>query len=164
MRFDESDLGAEDAQEIRELARQVNDLMPQVAVKLIHFVKDFSSSDITIAQAFLLRNLAEHGACTASTIGDFMGITSGPVTSLTKRLMAKGLLKRQQDEEDGRVYWFSLTPEGHDLVAQFSEYRQAQWAYLLSQLGVERSRDVVLLLEDAKTILSQMEGGRDSQV
>lgn len=121
-----------------ELAAQLDEILPAITSKFLHFIRAVPGTDITRVQEFLIRHLQVHGPCTASMIGSMLGITSGPVTSLTKRLIDKGLMKRAKDTSDGRVHWFSLTPEGEALAKQLAAYRQTEWKRLVEVLGTER--------------------------
>ncbi|QQE81023.1 MarR family winged helix-turn-helix transcriptional regulator [Alicyclobacillus sp. SO9] len=118
-----------------ELAAQLDDILPTVASRLLHFIRVVPGTEITRVQEFLLRHLHAQGPCTASTIGSMLGITSGPVTSLTKRLIEKGLIARYNDTEDGRIHWFRLTPSGVELVQQVASYRRTEWKRLVEKLG-----------------------------
>ncbi|OFW76884.1 MAG: hypothetical protein A2201_13820 [Alicyclobacillus sp. RIFOXYA1_FULL_53_8] len=140
-----------------ELAARVNELLPILATKLLHFVKDFPEPDITVPQAFLLNNLRRRGPSTASAIGEILRVTSGPVTSLTKRLIAKGLVSRHRDENDGRVVWFSLTEEGVRLAEELDRHSLKRWALVMDLLGLERSEEALVLLEDTIRVLNQFE-------
>ncbi len=51
-----------------ELATQVNDLLPTMTVKLLHFLRKVPETEITLIQRFLLRHLQVHGPCMASTL------------------------------------------------------------------------------------------------
>jgi len=132
-----------------ELAAQFDDLFPTMASRFLHFIDSMPGTDITRVQEFLLRHLYAQGPCTASTIGAMLGITSGPVTGLTKRLIDKGLVERRRDLEDGRVYWFSLTSVGIDFVQRVSRYRQAEWKRLIETIGVERASEGLYLMKES---------------
>lgn len=140
-----------------EIVARVNELLPVAATKLLHFVKDFPEPDITVPQAFLLNNLWRHGPSTASAIGEILRVTSGPVTSLTKRLIARGLVSRHRDENDGRVVWFSLTEEGVRLAEELNQHSLTRWAQVMGLLGLERSEKALALLEDTIRVLNQFE-------
>ena len=142
-------------EKLNELAVRVNDLLPLLATKLIHFVKDFPEPDITVAQAFLLNHLRRRGPSTASGIGEMMGVTSGPVTSLTKRLIARGLLHRYRDEVDGRVVWFALTEEGERLADELDKHSTKRWTLVMEHLGLVRAEETIALLEDTIRVLSE---------
>lgn len=140
---------------VHTLALRVNELLPILATKLIHFVRDFPEPDITVPQAMLLNHLLRRGPNTASAIGEMLGITSGPVTSLTKRLIAKGLMDRQQDRNDARVVWFSLTEEGKALALLLDEHSTKRWALLMNELGEQRAEESLQLIEDVLRALDE---------
>lgn len=86
-----------------------------------------------------------------------MGVTSGPVTSLTKRLITKGLVSRHRDANDGRVVWFSLTEEGVRLAEELDNHSAKRWALVMDRLGLERAEQALALLEDTIGVLSQFD-------
>jgi DNA-binding MarR family transcriptional regulator len=143
-------------QRLDELTAQVSDLLPLLATKLIRFVKDLPDKDLTIAQAFLLHNLRAHGPSTASEISDMMCVTSGPVTNLTKRLIARGFVERHQDDTDKRVMWFSLTQEGEQLAQSLAAYSHSRWRLIGEELGVEKVSSAVDLMREAIQILNRI--------
>jgi DNA-binding MarR family transcriptional regulator len=141
---------------LQKYAEQVDELLPQLAVKLIRFVKDIPDCDITIAQAFLLHNLKVRGACTASAIGEMMEVTSGPVTSITQRLIKRGLVHRRQDESDRRVVWFTLTPEGEEVLKSIRAHSTRKWAMVLEQFGPETTEATIALMARTIRILNDL--------
>lgn len=90
---------------------------------------------ITIPQAHLMRQLRRRGECTAATVGEVLGITSGPVTSITRRLEQHGLIRRRRDADDRRVVWFSLTAEGDALLDRFIADSTQFWEVVFTDLG-----------------------------
>lgn len=138
-----------------ELAAEVSDLLPKLAVKMIRFMRDMPDPDLSIAQAFLLQNLRAHGPARAAEIGEMMGVTSGPVTNLTKRLMSRGLVERRRDEHDKRVMWFQLTPAGEQLASRLELYRFERLRLLGSELGVDKVQPAVEFMRETIRILSQ---------
>lgn len=45
-------------------------------------------------------------------LGEVAFITSGTITYTVTKLVEKGYVRKQQDEEDKRVYWVELTEKG----------------------------------------------------
>jgi len=142
---------------VAELAARVGNLLPQLASKLLHFVKDFPVPDVTVAQAFLMHHLWHHGPCTASTLGELLGVTSGPVTSLTKRLIGRGLVTRRPDAHDGRVVWFSLTADGVELAHRLSQHSEGQWGVVIAKLGRHKALATLAIMEDTIRVLNELE-------
>ncbi|MCL6598667.1 MAG: MarR family transcriptional regulator [Alicyclobacillus macrosporangiidus] len=142
------------------LAEQVDRVLPVLAVKLVRFVKDFPVPDVTLTQAFLLHHLRHHGPCTASMIADLLGITSGPVTSVTKRLIQRGLLHRRPDEKDGRVVWFSLTEAGEALADTLSKHSTERWAAVIREVGEERARTALEIMGNTIRVLDGLQSAQ----
>lgn len=147
--------GRTDAERIHDLATQVDNLMPDLAVRLLNFVRDFPDKDVTVAQAFLIHRLYQ-GPYTASAIGEMLGITSGPVTSLTKRLVEKGIIERTRDEVDGRVVWFSLTGPGRQLAERLSHHSIARWSLVIAELGSDKAARIIEVMRETMTIVQQL--------
>ena len=141
--------------DVEELAGQVSALLPQLAIRLVRFVRDLPEN-VTVAQAFLLHHLRGHGACTAAEVGEWMGVTSGPVTTLTKRLVARGLVERRKDETDRRVVWFRLTREGDQLVEVLNQHSRNKWGLVIEELGIDESRRAITLMENTLKVLARL--------
>ncbi|MCL6516976.1 MarR family transcriptional regulator [Alicyclobacillus sp.] len=149
--------GGEQDGRIWALAEQVDRVLPALAVKLMQFVKDFPVPDVTLTQAFLLHHLRHHGPCTASMIADLLGVTSGPVTSVTKRLMQRGLLDRRPDAKDGRVVWFSLTDAGERLADTLSRHSTERWAAVIREVGEERARTALEIMGNTIRVVDRLQ-------
>ncbi|MEL7367898.1 MAG: MarR family transcriptional regulator [Myxococcota bacterium] len=75
-------------------------------------------------------NALEQGPLTAGEIGTRLGLTSGSVTALIRRLTSAGLVERNRSPQDGRQITVCLRPDfykkadaiyrqlGHQIVAQ----------------------------------------------
>jgi DNA-binding MarR family transcriptional regulator len=66
--------------------------------------------------AFLV--LWEQDGLTVKALGEKLFLDSGTITPLLKRLEARGLVRRQRDDEDERQVRIFLTPEGRGLRAR----------------------------------------------
>jgi len=80
------------------------------------FARKVEAQGVTVAEWVLMRQLLDVDALAPSKLAERMGMTRGGVTKLADRLIAKKLLKRTADPEDGRAQTLSLTPAGRALV------------------------------------------------
>ncbi len=96
---------------------------------------------ITLSQAALLVALAAGPEMTAAEVSRALGITSGPVTSLTARLLARRLIRRRPDPSDLRSVLFGITGAGREILAA---YRQAASDLLGERLDTGYQLDDVL--------------------
>jgi DNA-binding MarR family transcriptional regulator len=73
---------------------------------------------ITYPQYLVFMVLWEADGITVKALGDRLFLDSGTITPLVKRLEARGLLRRQRDDEDERQVRIFLTLEGRGLRAK----------------------------------------------
>ena len=73
---------------------------------------------LTYPQYLVFLVLWEQDGLTVKALGEKLFLDSGTITPLVKRLEARGLLRRQRDDEDERQVRILLTPEGRALRAK----------------------------------------------
>ena len=73
---------------------------------------------LTYPQYLVFLVLWEEDGLTVKALGDRLFLDSGTITPLVKRLEARGLVRRQRDEEDERQVRIFLTHEGRALRAR----------------------------------------------
>jgi DNA-binding MarR family transcriptional regulator len=78
------------------------------------------------------------GRSTVTELADRMQLTQSTITELVTRAEAAGLVRREQSEEDARVFWLHLTPTGEDRLAR-----------AVARNGPERHRLLELIHRDA---------------
>ena len=102
--------------------------------------------DLTMPQAKTLFYLAD-GPRRMSGIAERLGVEMPSATTMIGRLVAKGLVERQQDPADRRAVVCSLTPEGRDAVEKFWSLRAARTEALAAALTTEELEIVVPAME-----------------
>lgn len=73
---------------------------------------------LTYPQYLVMLVLWERDGLTVRAVGDRLGLDSGTLTPLLKRLAAAGLVTRTRDASDERQVLISLTPAGRALNAR----------------------------------------------
>jgi DNA-binding MarR family transcriptional regulator len=114
--------------------------------------RELKGHDLTPAQYNTLRILRGAGpdALTCGEIGERL-VSPGPdVTRLLDRLEQVGLVTRLRDPEDRRVVRARITEKGLDLLETLDEPVGRMLARLLGNLGQERLRTFVTLLDEAR--------------
>jgi DNA-binding MarR family transcriptional regulator len=89
------------------------------------FARKAETHGVTVAEWVLLRQLLDEKALAPSRLAERMGMTKGAVTKLADRLIAKSLLVRTADPEDGRAQTLALTAKGRRLVPELSALADA---------------------------------------
>ena len=73
---------------------------------------------LTYPQYLVMLALWQHGSQRVGELGERLGLDSGTLTPLTKRLQTLGLIERKRSDVDERQVEISLTAEGKKLRAQ----------------------------------------------
>lgn len=91
--------------------------------------------ELTYPQYLVMLALWEQDAVTVSELGQRLGLDSGTLTPLLKRLEEAGRLSRDRDSADERRVLLSLTPAGRALKAAAAAVPQAIARATACELG-----------------------------
>ena len=115
------------------------------------FARKVEAHGVTVAEWVLMRQLLEPDSLAPSRLAERMGMTRGAVTKLADRLIAKSLLTRAADPEDGRAQTLSLTRAGRTLVPKLAALADANDAEFFASLA---PKDRAALLRILKGIVA----------
>lgn len=101
------------------------------------FARKVEGHGVTVAEWVLIRQLLDVEALAPSRLAERMGMTRGAITKLADRLIAKSLLARAANPEDGRAQTLSLTPAGRALVPELAALADANDAEFFAHLAPE---------------------------
>ncbi len=133
-------------EDLQSLVEEFSRLMPAMMLGFRNMLFDPQVlGDLTAPQFILLAYLTEQVSCNASSVGEAMHITSGSVSSLTDRLVQRGLIDRSPGNDDRRVVMFSLTPEGKLKHEEVRKKQLERLSDFFSLLGVEKTSTLVAL-------------------
>lgn len=89
------------------------------------FARKVEAYGVTVAEWVLMRQLLDENALAPSRLAERMGMTRGAISRLADRLIAKSLLTRKADLEDGRAQTLRLTAKGRRLVPELAALANA---------------------------------------
>ncbi len=98
------------------------------------FARKVEAQGVTVAEWVLMRQLLDEEALAPSILAARMGMTRGAISRLADRLIAKSLLLRAADPEDGRAQTLALTPTGRALVPGLAALADANDAEFFAHL------------------------------
>jgi DNA-binding MarR family transcriptional regulator len=116
------------------------------------FARKLESHGVTVAEWVLMRQLLEVEALAPSRLAECMGMTRGAVSKLADRLIAKSLLSRTADPQDGRGQRLSLTRAGRSMVPKLAALADANDAEFFDHLGL---KERVALLRTLRQIVEK---------
>jgi MarR family transcriptional regulator, 2-MHQ and catechol-resistance regulon repressor len=111
-----------------------------------HMEADIARYDLTGTEFGILEALYHKGPMLLGEIQRKILVTSGGITYLVDRLVEKGLVRREQSEEDRRARYAVLTPAGHALIKRIFPAHAARIEQALSGLTTAEQREATQLL------------------
>jgi len=99
------------------------------------FARKVEAHGVTVAEWVLMRQLLEDEALAPSRLAERMGMTRGAISKLADRLIAKSLLVRTADPQDGRAHSLSLTRAGRSMVPKLAALADANDAEFFDHLA-----------------------------
>ncbi|MEI9891096.1 MAG: MarR family transcriptional regulator [Caulobacteraceae bacterium] len=84
------------------------------------FAAKLAAKDVAVAEWVVMRILLWRGAVAPSRLADETGMTRGAMTKLADRLIARGLVARAANPDDGRAQTLALTPRGEALTPELA--------------------------------------------
>ncbi|GAA6152050.1 MarR family winged helix-turn-helix transcriptional regulator [Pseudoteredinibacter isoporae] len=131
----------------------LNQFLPFRLVNLAKRVSDAYSwvydrdYGLTIPEWRILARLGEQPGLSSKVIGEITMMDKSKVSRGVKQLEDKGLLLKNKDQQDNRVYYLSLTEEGQQLYHTIVPSALSWEAELLQSLDVAEYRDLFRIME-----------------
>jgi DNA-binding MarR family transcriptional regulator len=116
------------------------------------FARKVQAHGVTVAEWVLMRQLLDEEALAPSHLAECMGMTRGAVSKLADRLIAKSLLVRTADPQDGRAQTLSLTRAGRSMVPKLAALADANDAEFFDRLA---PKDRAALLRTLREIVEK---------
>ncbi len=112
------------------------------------FARKVEAHGVTVAEWVLMRQLLDVEALAPSRLAECMGMTRGAVSKLADRLIAKSLLLRTADPEDGRAQTLSLTRAGRSMVPKLAVLADANDAEFFDHLTSKDRAALIRVLQE----------------
>ncbi|KSB87841.1 MarR family transcriptional regulator [Caulobacter vibrioides] len=106
------------------------------------FARKLEGEGVTVAEWVLLRELYGEQAVAPSRLAERIGQTRGAISKLSDRLLAKGLIVREDSPEDRRAHSLALSAPGRELVPRLSALADRNDAEFFEHLTAQE-RDTV---------------------
>ncbi len=110
------------------------------------FALKVAAKGVTVAEWALMRSLYSVEEASPSGLASAMGMTRGAVTKLADRLIAKELIARASNPDDGRAQTLTLTKAGKRLVPELASLADENDAAFFGHLtdGERRALETLL--------------------
>lgn len=98
------------------------------------FAQKVEREGVTVAEWVVMRQLYSVESLAPSHLADKLDLTRGAVSKLAERLIAKHLVAREENEDDGRAHTLALTTQGRKLVPKLAALADKNDAEFFSHL------------------------------
>lgn len=120
--------------------QEFSELFPQIMVQM--GPKIYGESDVT-AQQFRVLRVIGRGPITVGEISAHINSKLSAAARLLRRLEVKGWIVKRQDENDRRVFWLALTPDGRKLMEDLETRRDRVIKEMFDRLSAEEQEIIV---------------------
>lgn len=117
---------------------------------------------LSLTEFGVLEALLHKGPLPIGEIGSTVLLTSGSMTYVIDKLERRGLLQRRRSEQDRRVQYAELTPEGRSLIETVFPEHAALLHDLTSVLTLEEKQDTAARLTRLRRFAEERADGSAS--
>lgn len=115
---------------------ELEEIFQEVGLHMTSKVIQDGDLKLTHTQFFTLKRLISEPA-TVSEVAEYLGVSLSAVTSMADRLVKIGYISRKRSENDRRVVWLELTPEGKKVFDETWDSRRRILRGILGQLPTD---------------------------
>lgn len=106
----------------------------------------FASLDLNLSQASLLAYVKDFGPHTQTALAERLGLGRAATGTVIDQLESRGLLERNPDPSDRRVWLIDLTSAGSDLVVEITAIDKVVRSGLRTGISREERQQLASLL------------------
>lgn len=88
-----------------------------------------------------------NGSCRVSDVSAELHVTTPSVSRMIRELENMGLVKKSPDEQDKRITYLNLTPEGSACVKKYALDLYDAWALRLKNVSNQQAEEAVRVIE-----------------
>jgi DNA-binding MarR family transcriptional regulator/N-acetylglutamate synthase-like GNAT family acetyltransferase len=111
-------------------------------------------SEYSLTEVRVLYELAHRENCTASEIGNDLGLDPGYLSRILRHFESRKLIVRERSRKDARHFGLRLTLKGRSVFASLDQQSSSQVAEILGGLPEKEQKRLVNVLHEAESALS----------
>ena len=102
---------------------------------------------ITVAEAYALTELTKTNQLSQYELVQRLNLAKSTVSRMVNKLVKRGWINRERSQEDGRVWFLSLSEQGKRAAVNLTQARQAKFAQTLTHIPKDKQENVLNALE-----------------
>lgn len=92
---------------------------------------------------------------TAGKISEHMNVSTARVAVLLKKMVAKGLIEKENDSADGRVVVVKLSEQGKEAAAKLKEDIYHHMGEMIDRVGMERMLEFAAISNEIHSVMQK---------
>ena len=124
-----------------QLARRLLDIIPLVMRVMAAEIR--TSKHAAAAGHVSLLGMLSHRPYTLKELATSHAVSSPTMSSTVSTLEERGWVKREHDQEDRRVVWVSITPEGKRVLGDMQDETAQRIAALLEGVSIDEQHRLI---------------------
>ena len=141
--------------EIGQFGDRMIELLPQLIRGLAQYEHNYlSRGEITLPQLWVLEYLSRHGSSPMNGLAQFLKISKPAATGLVDRLIAQGLVRREEDKHDRRVVRVRITAKGRRIISNIWKQKRNTLVKVFGQISPSDRTQYITILERVVTHLT----------
>lgn len=98
---------------------------------------------LTLVELMLLMTISESEGIFATEIAKKWRKTKGAISQISKKLEAKGLIDKQRDSHDAKMYGLFLTDRGRQIIEEFDQQDTVESPVILEKMREEFTEEQI---------------------
>ena len=142
--------------DVKIFSKRMTELMPKFVRGLARQESNYLvRGKITLPQFWTLEFLSKENGCCMHKIADFLAITRPAATGLVDRLIAQGLVRRENTPHDRREVKIDIMPKGKAILSVIVLEKRRTLEKIFSQISPRERKQYLVILERVAGIMQK---------
>jgi len=117
--------------------------------------KDTKYRELTLVQHMTVMAIDENGPLTIKSLAAILGVSSPSASAMVDKLVEKGILTREQSQEDRRQVIVRISPEASKKIEKIKQIALHSIVELLKRVGPGTTQKWCEVLDDIKQVIEK---------
>ncbi len=117
--------------------------------------KDTKYRELTLVQHMTVMAIDENGPLTIKSLAAILGVSSPSASAMVDKLVEKGILTREQSQEDRRQVIVRISPEAAKKIEKIKQIALHSIVELLKRVGPGTTQKWCEVLDDIKQVIEK---------
>ncbi|MBW2364655.1 MAG: MarR family transcriptional regulator [Deltaproteobacteria bacterium] len=117
--------------------------------------RELTYRELTLVQHMTVMAIDENGPLTIKSLAAILGVSSPSASAMVDKLVEKGILTREQSQEDRRQVIVRISPEAAKKIERIKQIALRSIVDLVNKVGPETTRKWCEVLEEIRVVIKK---------